>query len=158
VISDMPVPIDTRAEKYLNNLLSYQQVTNDAEFKSSFHLNEGERPLGIYKSAQDNESILVTMKGIHMLSAKGDEFLAYDDMKSIEIEDVHPPVLLENPSRRLLFINLFNGRKISLLIAGTGRNGMSLDLYSFNSFLGGVLQSLRIIAEKSKLSNATTLE
>lgn len=95
----MPVPIDTRAEKYLNNLLSYRQITNDADFKRSVQLSEGEQPLGIYKPEEHNESILVTMKGIHILSAKGDEFLAY-----------------------------------------------------------GVLRSQRIVAEKSKLSNATTSE
>jgi hypothetical protein len=147
----VPVPVTTRAQKYLSNSKHYTPIDNSSSWREAVSLSDAETLIGVYQNeiGQQNGSIIISTKGIHLFSDGGLRFIAYDDIRTVDFAFHDKHQMLTDPSKRVLLTHLKDGRTIPLQITGMRERG-GADVASFLSFLGGALQSLRIEQRRVK--------
>jgi hypothetical protein len=150
----MPVPIHTRAEKYLTGMPSYRSAAeiDSGAWAKGMSLQAKEAIIGLYQNVPGEvaDSIVVTNLGIHWLSTSGVRFIDYSAIDGMDYP-VHDKVALHaNVDLRRLVITLVSGEKLNVPIIGT--EGRGLDVSSFYSFISGACQTIEI-ENRNKPSN-----
>jgi|GEM_PF-3720998 len=145
----MPMPISQKASKRLRFVTNYRnlQGTDDPTISASVNLEPSEQMLGIYQvGSASAEAILVTDKGLHVLSKPSPNFIPYDSIEDVNTE-ASKEELRANESLRKLKVKLKTGVTVDLMITGQHEEG-GLDLYGFETFLIGAINLNRLNESK----------
>lgn len=143
----MPVPISSRAAKYLGPSPYYTALQpNDTEWSSRVNLAQDEQLIGVYQNVpgQVFDSIAISNRGIHVIGAAESRFIAYADMREIRSASHDKMLMSQNVDARHLLITLNSGAEVDLHIAGSRGPGQGIDLASFHSFLNGACRTTDI--------------
>lgn len=143
----MPIPIETRAQKNLSTCDNYTDLRLGAsDWSDRVELSDGDRILGVYENSPGilDKSILVTEFGMYLFDAEGPLFIPYREMKRVQLPADR---IREIKLDKHLHVSLNDGRHIVLPIYG--EQGISVDVFAFYQFLGGVMQTLEIEERKS---------
>lgn len=147
----MPVPIATRATKYLEGTQFYKRVDEIAwsDWEQKVALQPSESVIGVYQNLPNRieNSIVVTSLGLHYVSDSSSKFIQYESIREMDYPSHNMPFLFENPDQRLLVTHLNNGEEI-IRLPVLGNVGRGLDVISFNLFVRGACQTLDIVARK----------
>jgi hypothetical protein len=142
----MPVPISTRARKYLAGTPFYTDLegVTESDWSNRVALAAEEALLGVYQNSpeQIENSIVITTTGLHFFSPSGLRSIRYADIKNIEDASHDIRYLMEHPEERKLILTAQNGQRVELPV--TGSKGKGADMASFHSFLRGACQTVDI--------------
>jgi hypothetical protein len=142
----MPVPISSRAKKYLDGTPYYTDLEGvlDSLWLARIPLAAEEHLIGVYENTaqQIENSIVVTNVALHFFAADGQHSIRYSEIKEIEDASHDLQYLLAHPEARKLILTLQNGTRIEVPV--TGSKGRGTDMASFHSFLRGACQTAEI--------------
>jgi hypothetical protein len=142
----MPVPISSRAKKYLDGTPYYTELEGvpDSAWLARIPLAAEEHLIGVYQNTahQIENSIVVTNTALHFFAADGLHSIRYNEIKEIEDASHDLQYLLAHPEARKLILTLQNGKRIEVPV--TGSKGRGADMASFHSFLRGACQTAAI--------------
>jgi hypothetical protein len=145
----MPVPIESRAKKSLHKLASFKQLDSSSNLGGFIKLSQDEIPYGIYENEPGKRegSVLVTDKGLYVFGSTKVDFINYDDISTTDWASHDKSLMDAHPDKRIIVINVTDGKSISLPITGS-TNGFA-DITSFSRFLGGAIRNRQIVGEKT---------
>jgi hypothetical protein len=142
----MPVPIHTRAEKYLTNKPFYNAASeiDCSQWRGKMSLAAGESIIGVYQNVpgQFPNSVVVTNLGLHWFSQSDVRFIDYMHIQEMDYPTHNMPLMAQDISLRRLIVTLKTGEIVDIPI--TGIEGRGLDVISFNLFVRGARQTIRI--------------
>jgi hypothetical protein len=143
----MPVPIHTRAAKYLDNKPFYHTAAefDCSELLTRLTLSPAETVIGVYENKPGNidVSIVVTNLGLHRVDTNAVQFVAYIDIDTMQLPSHDMNAVFENVSMRRLLLKLTDGSSIEFPIVGI-KGKRALDVLSFHMFISGACQTVEI--------------
>lgn len=142
----MPVPIWSRAKKYLPSCHNYTDLSdNPGPWGDRIKLADGESIFGVYENNPGtlDKSILITSNGLYAFDAGGPQFLPYREMKRFDMADN----IAEIKRKLEIVFRMEDGRVLHLPVVG--QKGAQMDIMVFYTYLLGVSQTLNIIARKA---------
>lgn len=122
--------VEFRARKILSPLFQYEPFDNKeaTAWRKRLGIRDEEIPCGIYSNGPGSspESLVVTTKGLHLLGNSAQEFVSFDEVRSIGSPTKESDDLT-------LSLRLATGQEVEVAICG--RQGRFKDIFEFLRFL-----------------------